>query len=76
MAPLLHPQGQLYKQGQRRVAVAEVLLMSDIEIVDIVVLLGEYWAWALVWLHLAMVVLWWYTRGLDAKREAEDDRSR
>jgi hypothetical protein len=50
--------------------------MSDIQIVDVVVLLGEYWAWALVWLHLAMVVLRWYTCGLDAKREAEDDRSR
>jgi hypothetical protein len=50
--------------------------VSDAQIVDVVVLLGEYWAWAVLWANVAMLVLWWYTRGLDAKRETEDDRSR
>jgi hypothetical protein len=50
--------------------------VSDAQIVDVVVLLGEYWAWAVLWANVAMLVLWRYTRGLDAKRETEDDRSR
>jgi hypothetical protein len=62
--------------GQGEGGVSKASLMSDLEIVDVVVLLGEYWAWTVLWANVAMLVLWWYTRGLDAKREAEDDRSR
>ena len=44
--------------------------MSEIEIVRVVVLLGKFWAWAVLFANVALLFLWWMI-GPAARRAAE-----
>jgi hypothetical protein len=44
--------------------------VSDTQIVDVVVLVGKYWAVAVLGGNIALMLLWWMI-GPDARREAE-----